>query len=167
MRRMSRRARSVRSVHAHAMARHRIMNYSLLISMNQAGQPASGAEVVRQAVAKVISSAIFADSNAWRVSCASPSKRRSRQRRPAEGDRHRSGSFRSRGVVRSRLDPIVRVEARRLRSKLLAYYEGEGKDDELIIEFPKGTISRFSNPVERRQSRRQRFRHRKRMASRS
>jgi serine/threonine-protein kinase len=37
-----------------------------------------------------------------------------------------------------RLDPIVRVEARRLRSKLLAYYEGEGKDDELVIELPKG-----------------------------
>ena len=38
-----------------------------------------------------------------------------------------------------RLDPIVRVEARRLRAKLLLYYEGEGKDDGLVIEFPKGT----------------------------
>jgi serine/threonine-protein kinase len=37
-----------------------------------------------------------------------------------------------------RLDPIVRVEARRLRSKLKEYYETEGRNDELVIEFPKG-----------------------------
>jgi serine/threonine-protein kinase len=37
-----------------------------------------------------------------------------------------------------RLDPIVRVEARRLRTKLVAYYEGPGLEDELIIEFVKG-----------------------------
>ena len=40
-----------------------------------------------------------------------------------------------------RIDPIVRVEARRLRSKLASYYEKEGLDDELIIEFPKGTYA--------------------------
>jgi TolB-like protein/Tfp pilus assembly protein PilF len=40
-----------------------------------------------------------------------------------------------------RVDPIVRVEARRLRSKLKSYYEGEGREDELIIEFPKGTYA--------------------------
>jgi TolB-like protein len=38
-----------------------------------------------------------------------------------------------------RLDPIVRVEARRLRSKLNKYYESAGWEDELVIEFPKGT----------------------------
>ncbi|MDQ6665206.1 MAG: tetratricopeptide repeat protein, partial [Acidobacteriota bacterium] len=38
-----------------------------------------------------------------------------------------------------RLDPIVRVEARRLRSKLKKYYEGEGKADEAFIELPKGS----------------------------
>lgn len=37
-----------------------------------------------------------------------------------------------------RTDPIVRVEARRLRSKLKAYYEGEGQEDDLIIEIPTG-----------------------------
>jgi serine/threonine-protein kinase len=37
-----------------------------------------------------------------------------------------------------RLDPIVRVEARRLRAKLCAYYEGPGHTDSLVIEFPKG-----------------------------
>src|SRR3989442_213167 len=40
-----------------------------------------------------------------------------------------------------RVDPIVRVEARRLRSKLKSYYDTEGSDDELIIEFPKGTYA--------------------------
>ena len=40
-----------------------------------------------------------------------------------------------------RVDPIVRVEARRLRSKLESYYNGEGSADELIIEFPKGTYA--------------------------
>jgi TolB-like protein len=39
----------------------------------------------------------------------------------------------------SRLDPIVRVEARRLRSKLAAYYEQEGRNDDWTIEIPKGS----------------------------
>lgn len=38
-----------------------------------------------------------------------------------------------------RLDPIVRVEARRLRSKLTGYYEGPGVADEVRIEFEKGS----------------------------
>jgi len=37
-----------------------------------------------------------------------------------------------------RTDPIVRVEARRLRSKLKAYYAGSGRPDGLLIEVPKG-----------------------------
>ncbi len=37
-----------------------------------------------------------------------------------------------------RMDPIVRVEARRLREKLRRYYETEGADDPVRIEFPTG-----------------------------
>ena len=37
-----------------------------------------------------------------------------------------------------RIDPIVRVEARRLRAKLKRYYETEGKDDPVQVEFPTG-----------------------------
>jgi serine/threonine-protein kinase len=37
-----------------------------------------------------------------------------------------------------RTDPIVRVQARRLRSMLDRYYEFEGKQGELIIDLPKG-----------------------------
>ena len=37
-----------------------------------------------------------------------------------------------------RVDPIVRVEARRLRSKLLEYYDGPGGADPVRITLPKG-----------------------------
>src|SRR6185436_11875684 len=41
-------------------------------------------------------------------------------------------------VFDPRTDPIVRVQARRLRAKLERYYHEEGRADELIIELPKG-----------------------------
>ena len=37
-----------------------------------------------------------------------------------------------------RTDPIVRVQARRLRARLARYYRDEGNNDELIIDLPKG-----------------------------
>jgi len=45
-----------------------------------------------------------------------------------------------------RVDTIVRVEARRLRSKLKEYYEGEGRGDPVLIDFPKGSyVPTFSS----------------------
>lgn len=38
-----------------------------------------------------------------------------------------------------KLDPVVRVEARRLRAKLLEYYAGSGAADPVRIDLPKGT----------------------------
>jgi Tol biopolymer transport system component len=38
----------------------------------------------------------------------------------------------------SKFDPIVRVEARRLRERLNSYYEREGQDDRVVISLPKG-----------------------------
>src|SRR4051812_28950434 len=38
-----------------------------------------------------------------------------------------------------RIDSIVRVEARRLRSKLERYYQTEGREDNVIIQFRKGS----------------------------
>ncbi len=38
-----------------------------------------------------------------------------------------------------RTDPIVRVEAGRLRTKLREYYSSEGKNDPVIIQLPKGS----------------------------
>ena len=39
----------------------------------------------------------------------------------------------------TRLDPIVRVQARNLRSRLEKYYETAGAEDPIRIELPKGT----------------------------
>lgn len=39
----------------------------------------------------------------------------------------------------ARIDPIVRVEAARLRAKLREYYETAGSGDHLVIDIPKGT----------------------------
>lgn len=37
-----------------------------------------------------------------------------------------------------RTDPIVRVQARRLRTRLARYYREEGQSDEVIVDLPKG-----------------------------
>ena len=37
-----------------------------------------------------------------------------------------------------RMDPLVRVQARRLRTRLDRYYREEGQNDEILIELPKG-----------------------------
>ena len=37
-----------------------------------------------------------------------------------------------------RTDPIVRVQARRLRARLDRYYASEGRGDAVVIELPKG-----------------------------
>lgn len=45
-----------------------------------------------------------------------------------------------------RVDPIVRVEARRLRATLRKYYEAEGHDDPVVIELPKGSYAPVFRP---------------------
>ncbi len=40
-----------------------------------------------------------------------------------------------------RLDPVVRMAARRLRIKLREYYDGEGSEDPLRIDIPKGSYA--------------------------
>src|SRR3984957_6662123 len=40
-------------------------------------------------------------------------------------------------------DSIVRTEAGRLRGRLAEYYVGEGKDDAIVIELPKGGYTPF------------------------
>ncbi len=48
-------------------------------------------------------------------------------------------------------DPIVRIEAGRLRTKLLAHYGGEGSADPLLIDMPKGGyVARFAQRAPRR-----------------
>jgi TolB-like protein len=54
--------------------------------------------------------------------------------------------FGKRGSFDSRTDPIVRVEARRLRKAVAAYYASEGADDPVLIDIPsRGYTPRFQN----------------------
>jgi serine/threonine-protein kinase len=46
-----------------------------------------------------------------------------------------------------RLDPIVRLEARRVRAKLLQYYAADGLRDAIRIDIPKGGYAAVFNPA--------------------
>lgn len=50
-----------------------------------------------------------------------------------------------------RMDPIVRVQARRLRTRLDRYYREEGQNDEILIELPKGGYSPLFQKIEGRE----------------
>src|SRR2546425_6105865 len=45
-----------------------------------------------------------------------------------------------------RTDPIVRVQARRLRARLSLYYENEGRHQQIRIELPKGGYAPVFHP---------------------
>jgi serine/threonine-protein kinase len=47
-----------------------------------------------------------------------------------------------------RTDTIVRVQARRLRSKLQDYYRGDGQRDAMVVELPKGRYAVVCRPAE-------------------
>ncbi len=53
-----------------------------------------------------------------------------------------------------RNDPIVRVQARRLRAQLARYYREEGQDDELMIDLPKGGYAPVFRPLKSAPARR-------------
>lgn len=54
--------------------------------------------------------------------------------------------FRKEESFDPRTDPIVRVQARRLRAKLVRYYREEGRADALIIDLPKGGYAPLFRP---------------------
>jgi hypothetical protein len=56
--------------------------------------------------------------------------------------------FDRRSTFDPRLHSIVRVEARKLRSKLEEYYESEGASDTLLIELPRGGYAPVFRPRE-------------------
>jgi hypothetical protein len=51
------------------------------------------------------------------------------------------------GAYDPRLDPIVRVEARRLRTRLEEYYSAAGQADTVRIEFPRGSYVPLIRPA--------------------
>jgi TolB-like protein/tetratricopeptide (TPR) repeat protein len=96
-------------------------------------------DAIRNQLAKIIESSVFADS-----------RRMARFLRFAVEETLKGNASRLKEIVIGtevfdrapsydpRLDPIVRVEARRLRAKLGAYYENCGENDVVVVEFPKG-----------------------------
>jgi len=56
--------------------------------------------------------------------------------------------FGKEGSFDPRMDPIVRVQARRLRARLTRYYREEGQNDETLIELPKGGYSPIFQNIE-------------------
>ena len=55
-------------------------------------------------------------------------------------------SFHKPGDYDPRLDSTVRIQIGRLRQKLAEYYREEGKDDQLIVDLPKGRFSLICEP---------------------
>lgn len=49
-------------------------------------------------------------------------------------------------------DSSVRVHVRQLRLKLHEYFDGEGRDEAIIVEIPKGAYTTLFHPVEQRAS---------------
>ncbi|MEO8483029.1 MAG: tetratricopeptide repeat protein [Acidobacteriota bacterium] len=56
--------------------------------------------------------------------------------------------FRKEESFDPRTDPIVRVQARRLRAKLVRYYREEGRTDPITIDLPKGGYAPVFKPRE-------------------
>src|SRR5713226_656470 len=55
-------------------------------------------------------------------------------------------AFHKPGDYDPRLDSTVRIQIGRLRQKLAEYYREEGKDDELVVDLPKGRFTLICEP---------------------
>ncbi len=55
-------------------------------------------------------------------------------------------AFHKTGDYDPRLDSTVRIQIGRLRQKLAEYYREEGKDDELVVDLPKGRFTLICEP---------------------
>ena len=97
-------------------------------------------EKVRAHLDKIAGSTLFADSERLRrfLRFTVESKLQNQHDRVKEYILGREVFDRTDGYD-PRLDPIVRVEARRLRSKLAEYYNGPGREEAIRLEYPKGT----------------------------
>jgi len=110
--------------------------------VSQAKQPDIHQSAVRQQVEKILAHGLFTRSDRMgrflRVAVE-----RSLEGRAADLKEYLIGVevFDRKETYDPRVDPIVRVEARRLRSKLKAYYEGDGCGDPVVIEFLSGSYA--------------------------
>ena len=110
--------------------------------MSQASQLAVQHSAIRQQLEKILSSGLFLRSERM-VRFLRLAVERTLDGRPEELKEYLVGVevFDRKPDYDPRVDPIVRVEARRLRSKLKAYYEREGRDDAIVIEFVAGSYA--------------------------
>lgn len=99
-------------------------------------------EAVRAALEKVLSSQLFAGSTRY-TRFLRFAVEETLQNRGANLKEHVLAVrvFDRKETFNSHDDPIVRVEASRLRARLKKYYETEGRDDAIAFEFPKGTYA--------------------------
>jgi serine/threonine-protein kinase len=121
--------------------------------VSQAKQAAIPQSVVRQQVEKIVAHGLFARSERMgrflRLAVE-----RSLEGKSDELKEYLLGLevFDRKSSFDPRMDPIVRVEARRLRSKLKAYYEGDGRGDPVLIEFPPGSYAPVIRPRQESQT---------------
>ena len=101
--------------------------------------PRSAAETVLRQLDRVLASPVFAGSDRMCRFLRFVTER-ALEGRHLEIKEYTIGQevFDRPGSFDPRIDPIVRVEARRLRSKLTRYYESEGASDPVTIQLPKG-----------------------------
>ncbi len=118
-----------------------VLGFSVTVFVSMADKrPAVHETAVRDALGRVLSSAEFAQSESLKrflrhVVEASLQGREDELKETILGD-----SVFDRGRdYDPRLDPIVRVQATRLRGKLREYYHEQGAGDEIVIELPKGS----------------------------
>ncbi len=110
--------------------------------MSEAKQAAIQNSSVRQQLEKILNHALFARS-ARMCRFLRLAVERELEGRGAELKEYLIGVevFDRKHAYDPRVDPIVRVEARRLRAKLRQYYQGDGSNDPIVIEFATGGYS--------------------------
>lgn len=98
-----------------------------------------GAQLVREQLARILASATFQQVNRLRrflsfVVLESLAGRSDELKEYVVGTQ----VFEKEASFDPRSDPVVRVQARRLRARLARYYAEEGQADEIVIDLPKG-----------------------------
>jgi TolB-like protein len=116
-------------------------NLSLRVEGHEEGKPKSGISpaIIRSQLARILGSAVFRSSG--RLSrFLEFAVEQTLGGHSAELKEYVVGLevFHRKQSFDPRMDPIVRVEAGRLRLRIKEYYETEGRRDEVVIELPKG-----------------------------
>ena len=126
----------------HSWRKQGIINSKRNLQVSQPGQSLIQHSAIRAQLEKILSHGLFARSERM-VRFLRFGVEQTLEGKAGELKEYRIGVevFDRRGDYDPRTDPIVRVEARRLRSKLKAYYERDGKEDAVVFELAPGTYA--------------------------